>query len=484
MKLFLLILTFLCQQVNTKTSQNIEYQNNKDTISEKSISNIDFRTAVRIMLENNNAIKAAEKNIELAKRQSQLINASWFPTITMTGTYTMLSNKISVSQEYAPLLDPLKEKFANDFLVPDILNFVSNQLGDLAFNVPIFDDDLASLDLEIIYPIFTGVKRIYANKLAKNNETLSEINKESIGATKYLELANIYFSLNLTESMIKVLNESYEMTKNHYSQAVKMESLGMFDKAERLIVKVAMDESDRNLRNAENQAGVLRNALFKIIGEELKTKSQESTTSTSLFLNENYPSLDWFKDMMYRNAYIFKQSDLHEDISKTSLKISRSNYFPVVSVFGKQTIASYQVPKNLIPNTIGGINFVWDIFDGLARERNIQKTKLESEIISETQENLKNELEVAINEWYANLKQSVVNAKDLQSSLEFAEEVYKIRKKSFTEGLATSQQVLDALNLLNKTKLLLLTTYFEYDIALANLCCLCGIPEYFEAFFQ
>lgn len=484
MKLFLLILTFLCQQVNTKTSQNIEYQNNKDTISEKSISNIDFRTAVRIMLENNNAIKAAEKNIELAKRQSQLINASWFPTITMTGTYTMLSNKISVSQEYAPLLDPLKEKFANDFLVPDILNFVSNQLGDLAFDVPIFDDDLASLDLEIIYPIFTGVKRIYANKLAKNNETLSEINKESIGATKYLELANIYFSLNLTESMIKVLNESYEMTKNHYSQAVKMESLGMFDKAERLIVKVAMDESDRNLRNAENQAGVLRNALFKIIGEELKTKSQESTTSTSLFLNENYPSLDWFKDMMYRNAYIFKQSDLHEDISKTSLKISRSNYFPVVSVFGKQTIASYQVPKNLIPNTIGGINFVWDIFDGLARERNIQKTKLESEIISETQENLKNELEVAINEWYANLKQSVVNAKDLQSSLEFAEEVYKIRKKSFTEGLATSQQVLDALNLLNKTKLLLLTTYFEYDIALANLCCLCGIPEYFEAFFQ
>ena len=164
--------------------------------------------------------------------------------------------------------------------------------------------------------------------------------------------------------------------------------------------------------------------------------------------------------------------------------MSRSNYFPMISVFGKQTIASYQVPNNLIPNTVGGINLAWDIFDGLARERSIQMTKIESDIISETQQNLKNELEIAVDEWYANLKQAVVNAKDLQSSLDLAEEVYKIRKKSFAEGLCTSQQVLDALNLLNKTKLLLLTTYFEYDIALANLCCLCGIPEYFEAFIN
>lgn len=446
---------------------------------------LDFRTAVGLMLQNNNAIKAAEKNTELAKRQSQLVNASWFPTITMTGTYTMMSNKVSVSQEYAPLLDPLKEKYANTFLMPDILNYLSNELGDLAFEVPIFDDDFGSVDLEIVYPLFTGIKRIYANKLANNNKILSEINKESVGATKYLELANTYFSLSLTESMIKVLKETHEMTKNHYSQAVKLENVGMFDKAERLIVKVALDESDRNLKSAENQNEVLRNALIKIIGQpSSEIISSPIILSTSLFLNEQIPSLIWFKDMMRNNAYIYEQSELHDDIAKTSIKMSRSNYFPVISVFGKQTLVSYQVPKNLIPNTVAGINIAWDIFDGLARERNIQMTRIETEIISETQMNLKDELEVAVDEWYAQLKQSVVNAKDLESSLELAEEVYRIREKSFTEGLATSQQVLDALNILNKTKLLLLTTYFEYDIALANLCCLCGIPEYFESFIR
>ena len=444
---------------------------------------LDFRSAVDMMFENNTTIKAAEKNTLLAKRQSQLINASWLPTVTMTADYTLMSNEISVSQEYASFLKPFQEQYANEPLIPDILNYISSSLGDLSFDVPIFEDNFGSIDLEILYPIFTGTKRLYANRLAKNNETLSEINKESIGAAKYLELANIYFSLSLTESMIKVLKETHEMTNNHYSQALKMEAIGMFDKAERLIVKVALDESERNLKDAVNQAKVLRYALSKIIGQQTTDNRQQPiTTSTPLFINEKYPQLEWFLDMMEENAYIYQQSDLHDDISKASLRLSQSNYYPVVSIYGKQTIASYQVPKNLVPNTIGGVNLVWNIFDGLARERNIQLTKLESEIVAETQQSLKNDVEVSVNEWHANLRQACINAEELQSSLELAQEVYRIRKKSFTEGLCTSQQVLDALNLVNKTNLLLLTSYFEYDIALANLCCLCGIPEYFESF--
>ena len=43
-----------------------------------------------MMLENNATIKAAEKSTLLAKRQSQLINANWLPTITMTADYTMI----------------------------------------------------------------------------------------------------------------------------------------------------------------------------------------------------------------------------------------------------------------------------------------------------------------------------------------------------------------------------------------------------------
>ncbi len=517
MKPFYFFILFISLQT-TVNGQQTGYQQSAVGSQFDGNNAIDFRTAVDMMLENNATIKAAEKSTLLAKRQSQLINASWLPTITMTADYTMMSNKIGVSQEYASLLEPFQEKYANTPLVPEILNYISNGLGDLSFEVPILEDNFGSIDVEILYPIFTGTKRMYANKLAKSNEALSGINKESVGAAKYLELANVYFSLSLAESMIKVLKETHDMTENHYSQALKMETIGMFDKAERLIVKVALDESERNLKDAENKAEVLREALSFLLGqrttgpstgsgtnkslskgqrttdnrqqslgngqEPMANSQQPIVTSTPLFINEKYPQLEWFKDMMKENAYVFQQADLHNDIAKANLRLSQSNYYPVISLYGKQTIASYQVPKNMIPNTIVGVNLVWDIFDGLARERNIQLTKIESEIVAETQISLKNDLEVAVDEWHANLKQACINAEELQSSLELAQEVYRIRKKSFSEGLCTSQQVLDALNLVNKTNLLLLTTYFEYDIALANLCCLCGIPEYFEAFLN
>ena len=486
MKPFYFFILFISLQT-TVNGQQTGYQRSAVGSQFDGNNVIDFRTAVDMMLENNATVKAAEKSTLLAKRQSQLINASWLPTITMTADYTMMSNGIGISQDYASLLEPFKKKYAETPLVPEILNLISNELGDLAFEVPIFEDDFGSIDLEILYPIFTGTKRLYSNKLAKSNEALSEINKESVGAAKYLELANVYFSLSLAESMIKVLKETHAMTDNHYSQALKMEAIGMFDKAERLIVKVALDESERNLKDAENQAEVLREALLVLLGQQTTGPSTGSgtvplSTSTPLFINEKYPQLEWFKDMMKENAYVFQQADLHDDIAKANLRLSQSNYYPVISLYGKQTIASYQVPKNLVPNTIGGVNLVWDIFDGLARERNIQLTKIESEIVAETQISLKNDLEVAVDEWHANLRQACINAEELQSSLELAQEVYRIRKKSFSEGLCTSQQVLDALNLVNKTNLLLLTTYFEYDIALANLCCLCGIPEFFESF--
>ena len=133
-----------------------------------------------------------------------------------------MSNDIGVSQEYASLLDPLKEKYANDLLVPDVLNYISNELGDLKFDVPVMDKNFGSIDIEVLYPLFTGIKRIYANKLARDNETMTEYEKEFYGATKYLELADIYFTLVLSESMTKVLRETHEMMKNHYYQALKI----------------------------------------------------------------------------------------------------------------------------------------------------------------------------------------------------------------------------------------------------------------------
>ena len=65
-----------------------------------------------------------------------------------------------------------------------------------------------------------------------------------------------------------------------------------------------------------------------------------------------------------------------------------------------------------------------------------------------------------------------------------ANELVRIRVKSFREGMATSSDVVDAEVILSNVKTAFLLAYYQYDVALANLLSLCGIPESFGRYRQ
>ena len=60
-----------------------------------------------------------------------------------------------------------------------------------------------------------------------------------------------------------------------------------------------------------------------------------------------------------------------------------------------------------------------------------------------------------------------------------SKELVRIRKKSFTEGMATSTEVIDAEVMLSKVQIASLLAYYQYDVALINLLSACGIPDTF-----
>ena len=63
-------------------------------------------------------------------------------------------------------------------------------------------------------------------------------------------------------------------------------------------------------------------------------------------------------------------------MADNQLKISKSAYIPTIALFGKQTLYAENLPKNLMPRTLVGVGFTWNIFDGLNREANIRQTRL------------------------------------------------------------------------------------------------------------
>ena len=126
-----------------------------------------------------------------------------------------------------------------------------------------------------------------------------------------------------------------------------------------------------------------------------------------------------------------------------------------------------------------GVGFTWNLFDGLEREKRIRQSRLTQQTLALGQEKARDDLSVGVDKLYTGLQKALDNVRALITTIELSEELVRMRKKAFAEGMVTSTEVVDAETLLSKTKVARLAAYYEYDVTLMNLLALCGIPEQF-----
>ena len=427
----------------------------------------------------NKSLRIAGKEVELAKNEHQKLNAFWYPTISAAGAYVHMSNPVEVHQSLNQFTDPAKE-YVHSILPNDqFISSLLDKIGQNTLTLPLISQNVTSIDANLTWPIFTGGKRIYASKIGKKLVSVAEVNREQVSANQQALLIESYFGLRLGQRVVEVKAETYNSLKTHYDQALKLEQQGMINRAERLVAQVSMEEAKRELESARKDLEVASQALKSLIniGEE-----QEIRTTTSLFINESIPSANYFKEMIPFNNYLVNQLKLQENIAGDQLKIGRSGYLPNIALIGKQTLYADGLDKYLMPRTMIGVGFTWNIFDGLDREKRIRQARLTSQSLAIGKEKAVSDLQVGVDKFYSQMQNAMDNVKALNTTLEMSNELVRIREKSFKEGMATSSDVVDAEVVLSKVKTAFLLAYYQYDVALANLLSICGIPETFHQY--
>lgn len=157
------------------------------------------------------------------------------------------------------------------------------------------------------------------------------------------------------------------------------------------------------------------------------------------------------------------------------LRMELGDYLPTVALFGKQTLYAHGLPSNLLPRTVVGVGFAWNLFDGLGRERKVAQTKLSRQALAWEREDAEAHLEVAVGELYATLQQAMAEIGVLDGTIALGEELLRMRRAAFAEGMATSAELVDAENALATSRVAWLTARYACDVALANLLAVCGI---------
>ena len=172
------------------------------------------------------------------------------------------------------------------------------------------------------------------------------------------------------------------------------------------------------------------------------------------------------------------------DIASLTLNAERSRYLPTIALIGHQQLWSSGLDKNIFPRTIIGVGLEWTLFDGLAREGAIARSKSVLRSLQTTLQQSDLELHTAIDKYYSVLTTSLEEYRAQQTTLALAEELHRAQLRAFAEGMATSADVVAATQQLDEVRLAQLATLYTIDSSLATLLMLVGKADSLTTHFM
>nr|MBD3621169.1 TolC family protein [Sunxiuqinia sp.] len=455
------------------------------------------------MMGNSHVLKQAEyhKNEKAAEfRAAKGLRA---PKISLTGTAVQMSDPLHL--DLTPVRDAITPLYS---ALGNYGNFSGVPNPDPATNqmIPILPDDrstaavranllegldhvnaaewdqmiqekrFASLSASVVWPVFTGGKINLANKAARIYEEEAGLQKEQKQAELLSELAARYYGLVLSREAEKVRRQVLDAMERHLYDAEKLSEEGQIAPVEKLHAEVAKADAERELKKARRQSEIVERSLQNTMAME---PGDSIVAVNRLFVLKEIGKEEQFIELAEANSPLLKQILSKKELSQTGVKLEQSNYLPSVALSGMYDIAN----KDLSPYTpewLVGLGLKWTLFDGVARTRKVQAAKFRVNQVEEAGLKAQDDIETVIRKLHQQLGMQLEQHQSLTKSLTFAEAYLESKGTAFHEGLATSADVVDARLLVARFKIEQLQAMYQYDVALAALMQICGVPAQFN----
>ena len=429
-----------------------------------------------LMQQQNHTLLLAKKGIEWNVAERDRLRSFWYPHINASGAYTYLANDIEVKESLSQITDPAKDFIHS--IVPDeqFISSILDKIGQHSLTFGLMPNNLTTIDANMLWTLFAGGKRIHASRIGSRLVDISRIEHQQVDATLQAEVVTSYFAVRLGTQVVQVRQRAYNDLLKHYEYALKMEQNGILNKADRLFAQVTMEESKRTLTTAKKELYVAQQALNRVVNLD---STQQIEPTTALFINAKIPTASYFKAQLPTANFTVNKLAMQEKIAHNQLQIDRAAYLPNIALWAKQTMYSNGIPSNLVPRSMVGVAFTWNLFDGLEREKRIRQTKIAAQMVNLTKQKAVDDLGLAVDKFYAQLENALTDVASLQASIALGNELVRMRKRAFLEGMGTSIEVIDAEVMRANVHIASLAAYYAYDVALINLLAVCGLTDTF-----
>lgn len=418
----------------------------------------------------NDAIKSSIEGEKKAKKLALASKMSYIPQIDVIANYTYIDNPINLhfNTNGIPILPPMNisKNLSSRNIVYGIIN--------------------------ITYPIFTGGKRIFINKIAKLDIDDADYILNLKKLNLFEELVKVYYGLILNIEILNTLKDIEIGHKTHLDNAIKMEDNGMVAKIERLNAQVEYDKAKHKTHQARE---VLQTALiaFKNIVQEKEldqiqinddTLENLELTSELKISKKNLDDIETIKQLVISQYPSLKSLEIKEMQAKELSKVELSNFMPNIGLYGGYIFKDNDIPINkTVPNWYVGVGAKLSLLSSSGRIFRYQASKIAENEIRYTLEQVKKDILLLTEKTYREISSARDSYNNLESTLQLAEENLKLQEEAFANGLGNSAGVSDARNALSAALIEIKNTEYKYIISLARLCALVNNIDMFYTFY-
>lgn len=331
----------------------------------------------------------------------------------------------------------------------------------------------AGAGLGVVWPIYTA-GRSAALTGASNARTQEAVADSLLDKNElYNTLIERYFKAQLAIIAAYLRDDAYDTLQQTDHMAQRLFEEGFISRVDRLEAQSALADAKSESVNANNDARLAMMALQRLLRTEYRIKPR-----TPLFVSSRpLPDVNYFQDLALTN---------HPGLQKVAAKRAQAQQLHALSDTGyKPTVMLYgygQIEKD--PSWVAGVSASWKLWGGL------DKTALLASSNAKIRQADLSEIEVSDNllllvekNWHdVNNAQSRYQA--LQSNVELAAEVLRLRRLGLQEGLNTPVEIAQAQTQSLKARTEQAQAAYSYVHSLAALMQSCGTPLAFNAYLN
>ena len=404
--------------------------------------------AIEMALRSNPGLKAADAQIDIADAAVLKSLSGFLPKVTASETWSRTDSPLMV----------LGTKLNQEIVSPADFDPTVMNNPDAISNY--------NTRLAVIQPVFNGGKEYIGRKQAKLAREASVQDRERSRQETIFNVMKAYYGVLLAREYNKVALQSLDTSEANVALAQARYKAGAVLHSDLLRAKAQRAEIKEMATRSQNSVKLANASLNFAMGAP---QGAENDITGTLAAQEVHAEMKAMLDEAAVKRPDLISMELNRKNAEKSVAMARTDYIPSLNLMGQMDWNSDKPSGNDAKSWAVMAVLQWNLFDGLVTRSKVNEASATSSRMKFLEEQARSGVRLQVQQAYYNMTASLDRIAASTSSVEEAEEGFRIVQKRYEAGMTNFADVLVAESSLIRARTNSLQALYDNNIAQAEL---------------